>query len=129
MPDDYSKSPLMKKLAIKPKTRIAVVNPPDGYALGELPEGTTYSDTLDGAFDWIQLFVKSQEQLDSQLPGVLDHLAPGGILWIAFPRDKKATDLSRNAMFPLRDNFGLQPVANAVVNDEWTAYRLKRADT
>ncbi|MBI1257484.1 MAG: hypothetical protein GC204_08440 [Chloroflexi bacterium] len=54
MPNDYSKSPLVKKLAIKPKMRITVINAPEGYRelLGELPEGTTFEPKFEGMFDW-----------------------------------------------------------------------------
>ena len=97
--ESYSQSPLVKKLAIKPKTRIVVVNAPEGYRemLGELPDGTTYSETFEGTFDWIQVFVTKQQELYDQLPALKEKLAPNGILWITFPREKKATDLSRNA--------------------------------
>lgn len=127
MTDAYSKSPLVKKLAIKPKTRITVVNAPEGYRelLGELPPETTYVEKFDGTFDWIQVFVKTQAEMDQQLPAMKAKLAPNGILWVAFPRAKKATDLNRNSMFSLKDNHGLDPVSNVVVNDDWTAYRLK----
>jgi hypothetical protein len=127
MPDDYSKSPLVKKLAIKPKTRMIVLNAPEGYTLGDLPAGTTAADSFDGTFDWIQVFVTKQADLYAQLPTLKQKLAPDGILWITFPRDRKKTDLSRNAVVPnaVQQPYGLTPVANAVVNDDWTAYRLK----
>ncbi len=127
MAADYSKSPLVKKLAIKPKTRIAVVNAPDGYRemLGDLPEGTTYEDKFEGMFEWIQVFVRNQAELDAQVPKVKERLLPNGILWVSFPRDRKVTDLSRNSMLSIKESHGLDPVSNAVVNDYWTGYRLK----
>jgi hypothetical protein len=129
MPPEYSKSPLVKKLAIKPKTKMIVLNAPDGYRdmLGDLPEGATLSDSFEGTFDWIQVFVTKQADLYAQLPGLKAKLAPDGILWITFPRDKKKTDLSRNAIMPsaIHEPFGLEPNANTVINDDWTAYRLK----
>ena len=129
MPADYSKSPLVKKLAIKPNSKLAVINAPPGYRtlLGDLPEGTTYSETLDGTPDWIQIFVTKQQELYDQLPGLKAKLPPNGILWITFPRDKKKTDLNRNAILPdaIQGRFGLTPNSNVAVNDDWTAYRLK----
>jgi hypothetical protein len=131
MPAEYSKSPLVKKLALKPKSRVAVLNAPEGYRdlLGELPPETTYAEMMDGNghYDWIQVFVTQKQALYDQLPSLKQHLAPNGTLWITFPRDKQKTDLNRNAVIPaaIQDQFGLTPVANAVVNDDWTAYRLK----
>ena len=131
MPAEYSKSPLVKKLSIKPKTRMVVLNAPEGYRdlLGELPADTTYANALDSKerYDCIQVFVTQQEALYDQLPSLKQHLVPNGLLWITFPRDRKKTDLSRNSVMPvaLQEPFGLTPVANAVVNDDWTGYRLK----
>ena len=43
-----------------------------------------------------------------RLPGLKAKLPPNGILWITFPRDKKKTDLSRNAVLPdaIQGRFG-----------------------
>lgn len=127
MPTEYSQSPLVKKLAVKPKMHMAVLNAPEGYTLGDLPDGVAFAARADGTFDWIQVFVTKQADLYDQLPALKAQLAPDGILWITFPRDKKKTDLSRNAVVPdaIQGRFGLTPVANAVVNDDWTGYRLK----
>ncbi len=129
MPAEYSKSPLVKKLAIKPGTRMVVLNAPEGYRelLGELAADVTYSEVLDGTFDWIQVFVTQQQALYDQFPILKQHLAPNGILWICFPRDKKKTDFSRNAIMPdaVQIPFGLSPVSNVVVSEDWTGYRLK----
>ncbi len=129
MPTKYSESPLVKKLAIKPRTRLVVLSAPEGYRemLGELPPDTTYNDSFEGLSYWTQVFVTTQQDLYDQLPNLKANLAPDGILWITFPRDKNKTDLSRSAVVPdaIRGPFGLEPVANAVVSDDWTAYRLK----
>jgi hypothetical protein len=119
MPDTYSQSPLTKKLAVKP---------PQWYRewLGDLPEGATYTEGLEGMFDWIQVFVKTKAELERWLPEIKSKLQPGNILWISFPRAKKATDLNRNSLMELPERYGLQVVANVVVNEEWTAYRVKQ---
>jgi hypothetical protein len=125
---EYSQSPLVKKLAIKPKTRLATINAPSAYRdwLGELPPETTCSETLDGTFDWIHVFATKQQELYDQLPSLKEKLAPDGILWVSFPRDKQKTDMSRNSVLPAAmQPFGFTPVANAVINDDWTGYRLK----
>ncbi len=131
MPETYSKSPLVKKLAIKPKTRIIALNAPETFPdlLGNLPPETTAAASFEGLFNWILLFVKTQAELDDQLPAVIEKLAADGILWLSFLRDKKATDLSRSSMGVIAEKYPLDTVANAVINDDWTAYRLKRIES
>lgn len=127
MPENYSQSPLVKKLAVRPKMRMVTLMPPEGYRelLGNLPEGATYADIFEGAFDWLHVFVKTKAELESRLAEIKARLLPETVFWISFPRTKNATDLNRNSLLELPARFGLQPVSNAVVNDEWTAYRIK----
>lgn len=125
---EYSQSPLVKKLAIKPNMRLTAVNPLDGFRamLGELPSGTTYHDTLDSEFDWIIVFTTSEAQLDSLIESIKAHLKQTGILWISIPRVKNP-NLSRNTLFLSRERYQMEMTANVVVNDDWTAYRYKKA--
>jgi hypothetical protein len=127
MPESYSQSPLVKKLAIKPKTRITAVNPIDGFRdlLGDLPEGTTYEDKFEGDFDWIIVFVKSEPELDGLIENIKQHLKQTGILWVSIPRAKNPA-LNRTTLFESRERYGMDMSANAVVNDDWTAYRYKK---
>ncbi len=81
----YSQSPLVKKLAIKPKTRITAINAIKGFAdmLGELPEATRYEANFEGDFDWITVFVKSEAELDGLIENIKSHLKPTGTLWVS----------------------------------------------
>ena len=123
----YSQSPLVKKLAIKPKTRISAVNPIDGFKdmLGALPPETAYDDSFEGDFDWITAFVKNEPELDGLIESIKKHLKPAGILWVAIPRAKNST-LNRNVLTASQTRYGLEITSNAVINDDWTAYRYKK---
>ncbi|MBZ0287519.1 MAG: hypothetical protein K8I30_07885, partial [Anaerolineae bacterium] len=128
MPEyQYSQSPLVKKLAIKPKMRITAVSAIDGFRalLGDLPEGTSYADSLDGAFDWIIAFAKNEPELDGMMATLKAHLKPTGILWVAIPRAKNPA-FNRSTLFASQERYGMELNSNAVVNDEWTAYRYKK---
>ena len=123
----YSQSPLVKKLAIKPKARITAINPINGFIdlLGELPEGSSYEDNLEGDFDWMTVFVKSEAELDGLVESIKKHLKPSGILWVAIPRAKNPS-LNRNTLSASQARYGLEITSNAVINDDWTAYRYKK---
>ncbi len=123
----YSQSPLVKKLAIKPKTHITAVNPIDGFQnmLGELPEGTTFDSAFEGTFDWITVFVKTESELDGLIENIKAHMQQTGTLWVAIPRNKKS-NMNRNTLIASRERYGLEITSNAVINDDWTAYRYKK---
>jgi hypothetical protein len=123
----YSQSPLVQKLAVKPKTRITAVNAIDGFIdlLGELPQGTSYEDNLEGDFDWITVFVKSEAELDSRIENIKSHLKANGSLWVSIPRVKNPK-LNRSTLIASQARYGMEITSNAVINDDWTAYRYKK---
>src|SRR6266508_1915804 len=95
-----SENPLLKKMKLKPGQRAAIINAPDGYleALQPLPAEAELAEQLVGTFDWVQLFVKTQAELEQVLPRVRAALKPAGTLWITFPKgtSKTQTDLTRD---------------------------------
>src|SRR5690242_11938271 len=60
-----AESSLTKKLQIKPRQRLLLLNAPSGFAeqLQPLPEGVELTDGSDGEFDFVQLFAKNGEEL------------------------------------------------------------------
>jgi len=119
---------LAKKLKLKPGQRAAVLHAPEGYvdSLRPLPEQVALSDRLDGAFDWVQLFVTTQAELERRLPEVLPMLKPASMLWIAFPKgtSKIQTDLTRDKGWDALQQADLKWVTLVAVNETWSAFGL-----
>ncbi|MCA0454962.1 MAG: hypothetical protein LCI00_13400 [Chloroflexi bacterium] len=122
----YSQSPLVKKLAIKPNTSIHVLNPIAGFRemLGELPTGTVYDAHFDDTYDWLAVFAKTEGELDGLIEAIKQHLKPTGTLWVAIPRAKNPK-FNRSTLIASRERYGFEIVSNAVINNDWTAYRYK----
>jgi hypothetical protein len=125
MPDN----PLAKKLKLKPGQHAAIVQAPDDYvdSLRPLPENVDIADRLEGTFDWVQLFVKSQAELDGLLPLVVAALKPESILWISFPKgtSKIQTDLTRDRGWDAVQQADLKWLSLVSVNDTWSAFALR----
>lgn len=122
-------SALAKKMKIKPEQRAALVSAPEGYAneLKPLPEGVELVEKLQGKFDWVQLFVKTQAELEKQLPRVLKALKPDTLLWITFPKgaSKIQTDLTRDKGWDALKTADLKWITLVSVNDTWSAFALR----
>src|SRR5215216_3226190 len=90
-------SPLAKKMKLKSNLKAAVINAPENY-VDALKHDTALSPTLDGKFDWIQIFVRTRAELDSLAPKAAKALRPQAMLWISFPKgtSKIQTDLMRD---------------------------------
>ena len=124
-----SENPLLKKMKLKPGQRAAIINAPDGYleALQPLPAEAEVAEQLVGTFDWVQLFVKTQAELEQVLAQVRAALKPAGTLWITFPKgtSKIQTDLTRDKGWDALQQLDLKWINLISVDDTWSAFSLR----
>jgi hypothetical protein len=124
-----SENPLLKKMKLKPGQRTAIINAPDGYleALQPLPAEAEVAEQLVGTFDWVQLFVKTQAELEQMLPRVRAALKPTGTLWITFPKgtSKIQTDLTRDKGWDALGALDLKWINLISVDETWSAFSLR----
>lgn len=121
-----SESPLSKKMKLKSGAIAAVINAPENYVT-ELKHDTSMSPTLNGKFDWIQIFVKSKAELDALAPKVAKALRPESILLVSFPKgsSKIQTDLTRDQGWESVQKLDLKWVNLISVNETWSAFVLR----
>jgi hypothetical protein len=121
-----AESPLAKKMKLKPGLKAAVINAPENY-MDELRHDTATSPTLNGKFDWIQIFVRSRAELDDLAPKATKALKPESMLWISFPKgtSKIQTDLTRDKGWDSLRDLDLKWINLISVNDTWSAFALR----
>ncbi|MCK6629185.1 MAG: DUF3052 domain-containing protein [Anaerolineae bacterium] len=129
----YSKTPLLKKLGIKPGSRLIMLNAPQNYVqtLGELPENITIAAALAGPLDFIHFFTTRRDALAAEFPRLKQALDPAGMLWISWPKRaaKVETDLTEDIIRAIGLANGLVDVKVAAVDEVWSGlkfvFRLK----
>jgi len=104
----------------------SVINAPENY-MDELRHDTAISPTLNGKFDWIQIFVRSKTELEALVPKAARALKPESILWISFPKgtSKIQTDLTRDKGWDILRNLDLKWINLISVNEMWSAFSLR----
>jgi hypothetical protein len=122
-------SSLVNKLRLKAGQRAALIHAPKGYreALAPLPEGVQFSEKLEGTFDWLQIFVKNQAELEGIVSQVLASLKPTSLLWISFPKgtSKIQTDLTRDVGWDSLQPAGLKWTNLISVDETWSAFSMR----
>ena len=133
--DKTGLSSLAKKLRLTPDHSLAALNVPDNYAelLQPGPREVRKQVQPGQSFDAVLLFVKDVEELRRLGPGAIAAAKNGGLLWIAYPKGGKVTDLPATPWWVQRDVLGevtaikgYKPVSFVAVDETWTALRFKR---
>ena len=119
-------SPLAKKMKLKSGANAAVIKAPENY-VDALKHDTALSPTLNGKFDWIQIFVRNKAEADALVPKVAKALKPESMLWISFPKgtSKIQTDLTRDKGWESLQKLDLKWVNLVSVNEIWSAFALR----
>jgi hypothetical protein len=96
----YSGTPLVRKLGIKRGDVVAILHAPAGYdaVLGELSEDVSVIRKTKGPVDVIQLFARSEADLEREFGEAKSSVKHDGMIWVCWPKKSSRikTDLSDN---------------------------------
>jgi hypothetical protein len=124
----YSGTPLPKKLGIKEKQRVALVNAPANFAalLGDLPTGAEVVKHTRAPLDVIVFFTKSESELWKRFGELAAKLAPAGGLWIGWPKKASGvvTDLTENIVRQIGLEAGLVDNKVCAIDETWSGLRF-----
>jgi hypothetical protein len=125
---DVSGNRLVRKLGIKPGTRLGLLGAPPGFEpeLGELGEGVSIRRQARGPLDVIVAFHTRRAELERRLPALRAALDPAGGLWIAWPKRASgvATDVTEDVVRELAITGGLVDNKVCAIDQVWSGLRL-----
>jgi hypothetical protein len=119
--NDYSATPLPKKLGIDERSRVALVDAPDGFAKRLGVEPVTH-----GELDVVVLFATRRGELIRAFSPLARRLTPAGGLWVAWPKKSSdvETDLDFGAVQEVGLGAGLVDNKSASIDEVWQAVRF-----
>lgn len=128
-PAGYSGTPLPRKLGIKPGHAVAVLGGPAGFADGLAAlSGADVAQALPaaGLLDVLMTFVRWREELEAQLPGLRERMAPAAGLWIAWPKRaaRIPTDMTEHVVREVALPTGLVDNKVCAIDEVWSGLRL-----
>lgn len=125
----YSRTPLAKKLGIKPNMVVGLAGAPKGFeaTLGRLPAGAKIRRLGRGGADLILWFNRSRTELQSGLPRIMASLGPGGV-WIAWPKQASGmkTDLTQSLVRRTGLDAGLVDYKICAIDATWSGLKFTR---
>ncbi len=114
-----------QKMGIKPGWTARFVNAPEGVveALG-LPELSVRA-SAEGGLGYIHLFVTTQDQMRREFPALVPHLAPGGKLWLSWPKGRRlGSDLTLPTVIEIGYDCGMVESTCLRIDDTWSGLRF-----
>jgi len=124
----YSGTPLAVKLGIKPGMTVAAVGAPSDYEalLGPLPKGALLTRSPRSGAPFIHLFLTRRKELDERLRNYRRTLAPGGVLWVSWPKraSKVAADITEDTIREVALPLGLVDVKVCAVDATCSGLKL-----
>jgi len=123
---------LIKKLRIKPKHRVNIINAPEGYSeqIGTLLPADVElltAPTPAGNFDVVLQFVHNKAEVQKDTPIAIEMVKAGGRLWLSYPKQssKVPTDINRDILWKIFPNSEWRPVTQISIDEIWSALRFR----
>jgi CheY-like chemotaxis protein len=125
----YSRTPLVKKLGIKAKSAVILINAPRDFvkSLGMLPDGIVTKTRLTKNSDMMIWFTKSRKAMGKRINTIAALVGKGG-LWIVWPKKTSlmATDLSQKDVREIGLNAGLVDYKVCAIDETWAGLKFAR---
>jgi hypothetical protein len=124
----YSGTPLIKKLGIKPGTKLFLINAPANYVdLLEI-KITNQVCKKNELPDLVHLFVKDKKEFESAMKKLKSVIAknPNVTIWVSWYKKtaKITTDVTENVIRSYALKNGLVDVKVCAVSDAWSGLKL-----
>ena len=114
-----------RKLGLKGGQRVALDEPPAGWALADPPDGLE-AVGADAPADVIVAFFTRAAEIGARLPALAERIYPAGAVWAAWPRRAggHTSDITDNVVREHALAIGLVDVKVAAIDDDWSGLRL-----
>jgi bifunctional DNA-binding transcriptional regulator/antitoxin component of YhaV-PrlF toxin-antitoxin module len=126
--EGYSGTPLLKKLGIKPGSKILLINQPDDYFELLQSDITDQLCKKNDTADLIHLFVKNNKEFEGEMKKLsgLIKTNPAVIIWISWYKKSSRipTDITEDVIRQYALNNGLVDVKVCAVSDIWSGLKL-----
>ena len=129
----YSGTPLFKKLGLKARQTVKLVNAPAHYEelVGDAYKDLSVKNKATSNIDVIHFFTNSEKEFKDKLDILRQQIKKDGAIWISWYKTaaKKPTELTEDLIRNHVLEIGLVDVKVCAVDDEWSGlklvYRLK----
>ena len=114
-----------QKMGVKEGMRALLLHAPESaFNAIKLPS-LDVGVALQGEFDYLHFFTKTQVEMNALFPKLKRHLKPTGMLWLSWPKGKKlGTDLALPVVIRIGYSHGLVESTCLSVDATWSGLKF-----
>lgn len=126
----YSGTPLPRKLGLKARMRVRLLDSPEGYwsLLGEEVEDLCLETLEDGrgSADFTHLFAADRASLEERFAIARSGMAVDGMVWASWPKKSSgvATEIAKDDVMAAGKDVGLVDVKVCAVDETWSGLKF-----
>lgn len=124
----YSGTPLFKKLGLKPGMTCEALDPPEYYddLVTGLPADVRFAHRSKATLDFVHLFVREADGLESRLAALRKRIHPAGMIWVSWPKKTSGvpTDVNGNVVRDAGLGAGLVDIKICAVDEIWSGLKF-----
>jgi len=127
--------PVFKKLNYKEGQVILVLNAPEVFEsmLKTLPVGIKVLKDVspNQAVDFVLVFTTSREEVEAYAKLIAPDLKGDALFWLAYPKGtckKYKCDFNRDSSWLIMAPYGMMPVRQVSIDDDWSALRFRKTE-
>ena len=126
---------IFKKLNYKDGEIIVILNSPKSFEIeiDKISSATKVKQKISGKYkiDFILLFVKMKDEIDTLLPRLIERLSDDAKLWISYPKKSSKrykSDISRDSGWTILGKYNYEPVRMISIDEDWSALRFRNVE-
>jgi hypothetical protein len=124
----YSGTPLAKKLGIKEKYKIRLINEPVYYLqlFTDMPENVEIISDKKIKKNFIHFFALNGKDLDKNIVLLKNEIVPNGIIWVSWPKKSSGviSDVNEDLIRNVALSNGLVDIKVCAVDETWSGLKL-----
>ena len=127
-PSGYSGTPLAKKLGVKDRFKIRLVNEPAYYfdLFTDFTEHVQILTNKKNTKNLVHYFTKKSTELHKDIQSLRQEIYPSGLLWISWPKkaSKIETDVTEDIIRNVALANGLVDIKACAIDEIWSGLKL-----
>src|SRR5271157_366742 len=123
--------PVLKKLSLKTQNPVLIYSAPAEFKSVQDCITAEVHTSIRQKYDFIISFASVYSAAQKASEELSLALNDGGVFWFCYPKGtskKYKSDINRNTSWELFSPYGLEPVSQVAIDDDWSALRFKKID-